>query len=95
MRNIAQLLQDQSTINHFVIALYYNRAGMHEEALTWLEDALAFHDPNMPYAFLPSEMDNLRSDPRYAELANQMNLPFDRNYTPNLTIRTLNSSPID
>jgi tetratricopeptide (TPR) repeat protein len=76
MLKFAALLQDQAQVNYFNIALYFNRAGRHEEAILWLEKGLENHDPNMPYAFLPAEFNNLRSDPRYSELANKMNLPF-------------------
>jgi len=76
MLKIAELLQDQSLVNYFGVALYYNRAGLHEKAILWLQKGFENHDPNMPYAFLPAEFNNLRSDLRYAELANKMNLPY-------------------
>ena len=76
MVKLAELLSNQSTIRHLAVALYYNRAGMHDDALSWLEKGFANHDVNMPYAFLPAELNNLRSDPRYAALAVKMNLPF-------------------
>jgi len=70
------LLQKQAIVQSMNMAIYNNRAGKHEEAISWLERGFANHDPNMPYAFLPLELNNLRSDPRYAELAKKMNLPF-------------------
>ena len=76
MLKLAALFQDQAQVNYFNIALYYNRAGRHEEAILWLEKGFENHDLNMPYAFLPAEFNNLRSDPRYRELANKMKLPF-------------------
>lgn len=58
------------------IAIFYNRAGMIDDAIRVLEDGFKNHDPNMPYAFLPIELENLESDPRYRDLADKMNLPF-------------------
>ena len=76
LEELAGLLQDQSHIQSFRIAICLNRAGMHEEAISWLEKGFESHDPDMPYAFLPIEFNNLRSDPRYEALAQRMNLPF-------------------
>lgn len=76
MKSLAIMLQAKSHIYLFTIALYYNRAGMEEEAILWLKRAYESHDPEMPYTFVTGELDNLRDDPRYLELAELMNLPY-------------------
>ncbi len=76
MEKLAQLLEKQSQNQAFQIATYYNRADKYDKAIEWLERGLDNHDVDMPYAFLPAELNNLRSDPRYADLAKKMNLPF-------------------
>ena len=69
-------LQEQTMVQSLNIALYYNRVGKYEEAISWMEKAYTNHDPDMPYAFLPAELNNLKSDPRYAALAQKMKLPL-------------------
>ncbi len=76
MKRLAELLRDQTQTYAFYIALYYNRAGMVDEAIRWLQIVIENHDPDASYAFLPQEFSNLRADPRYIALARKMNLPI-------------------
>jgi len=76
MVKLAGLLQEKSQKKHLQIAVFLNRGGMHDEAIIWLERGVEINDPGMPYTFLPVELNNLRDDPRYAALAQRMNLPF-------------------
>ena len=76
MNELALQLQELSHLQSLHIALFYNRAGMEDEAISWIERGYEMHDPDMPYAFLPAELQNLRSDPRYRDLAEKMNLPI-------------------
>ena len=76
MMTLASKLQNRSHIQSFFIALFYNRAGMSEEAIKWLERGYESHDPDMVYGFLPLEFSNLRSDPSYEKLAALMKVPY-------------------
>lgn len=76
IRELAVQLEETSHLNSLLIAFYYNRAGMEEEAIQWLERGYEMHDPDMPYAFLPIELRNLLENPRYEALAEKMNLPL-------------------
>jgi hypothetical protein len=56
------------------IALRYLYAGDHDRTLEWLEQAYQDGDGNMPYLGLPI-YDGMRSDPRFQDLVERMNLP--------------------
>jgi hypothetical protein len=47
----------------------------HEQAFEWLNKAYNQHDCNLPWLKLDPFMDELRSDPRLAELMHRMGLP--------------------
>ena len=47
---------------------------MNDEALAWLEKALASHDPNMPYIGVDPIFDPLRADPRFQDLLRRLKL---------------------
>jgi tetratricopeptide (TPR) repeat protein len=57
------------------IANIYAFVGENDKAMYWLERAYEVHDPNLPYLLDP-QLDNLRSDIRFQELAKKMNLPY-------------------
>ena len=77
MRILAQGLEEHFGNQRSVsLALLYSRAGMTDDAIRILETGYSNHHPNMPYAFVPVELKNLESDPRYRELARKMNLPY-------------------
>ena len=66
--------------NQFVapvwIALAYNRAGLFNEAIQWLERGFQMHDQDLPYVFIVKEFTSLHEDPRFSQIAQKMNLPF-------------------
>jgi TolB-like protein/Tfp pilus assembly protein PilF len=76
MKELADQLQEKTHVQSLIIAILYNRAGLEDEAIRWLERGYDVHDPGMPYAFLPIQFQNIRSDPRYRALAEKMNLPI-------------------
>lgn len=76
MIELAEQLKKQDLRQSLIIAWFYNRAGMEEEAIDWLERGYEVHDPDMPYAFLPLEFRNLLSNSRIISLAEKMNLPL-------------------
>jgi len=53
----------------------YTHAGDIDNAMYWMEKAYEEHDPNLPYLLLPT-YDTLRSDPRFQDLADRMDLPY-------------------
>jgi adenylate cyclase len=61
-------------ISPWPIATLYTRAGMPEEALTWLKKALEAHDPNMPYLNCDPIFDYMRDNPRFRELIRKIGL---------------------
>ncbi|MEL7340627.1 MAG: tetratricopeptide repeat protein, partial [Bacteroidota bacterium] len=59
------------------VALAYNRAGLHAEAIQWLERGFQMHDQDLPYVFIVKEFNSLRQDPRFGQIAQKMNLAFE------------------
>ncbi len=55
------------------IAMIYNGLGMREEAINQLEKAFTEHDARMILLKVEPKWNNLRSDPRFIELMQQMN----------------------
>ncbi len=53
----------------------YARAGMKDEALSYLEKAYNAHDPNVPYISTDPIFDYLREDQRFQEVVEKMNFP--------------------
>lgn len=76
MKVLAQNLEKNIMISVAPISALYNRAGMHHDAVRMLEIGYERHDPDMPYVFVSIELSNLKSDPRFVELARKMNLPL-------------------
>jgi adenylate cyclase len=66
----------QGAGDRFSIAVYLNRAGAHDEAISWLERGFEEHDVNMPYAFVFEEFANLRANPSFTDIARKMKLPL-------------------
>jgi TolB-like protein len=56
------------------VADFYLLAGDLDNALVWIEKAYEARNPNLPYLRLPL-YDRLRSDPRFQDLLQRMNLP--------------------
>ena len=76
MEKLAKILEDNSMDQAAYISIFFNRAGMHEGSMDWLEKAYRNHDPDVPYMFLPIELQKLKSDTRYVELAKKVKLPL-------------------
>ena len=56
------------------IVLYYNKIGEKEKALEWLEKTFKWQDQYLPDMNSWSELDNLRSEPRFQALLGKMGL---------------------
>jgi tetratricopeptide (TPR) repeat protein len=65
----------QSEQNRLEIAELYARLGEKDAAFEWLEKAYAAHDDQMVRLKEELGYDNLRSDPRYADLLRRVGLP--------------------
>jgi TolB-like protein/AraC-like DNA-binding protein/Tfp pilus assembly protein PilF len=79
MNSEADTLAAQSktiNINPFEIALIYACAGNREGTLMMLERDYEGHDLNLPFSLCYPVFDNLRSEPRFRNLCNKLNLPY-------------------
>lgn len=56
------------------IVIYYNKIGVKEKALEWLEKAYNWQIPNLPDINGMSELDSLRNEPRFQVLLFNMGL---------------------
>jgi TolB-like protein len=72
---IAELRSKTSYWSSWDIATTYAMAGENDKAIIWLQKAFEVHDPVLPYLLWPL-LDNLREDPRFQEIAREMNLPY-------------------
>lgn len=70
-------LSKQGFVAPVWVALAYNRTGLYEEAMQWLERAFQMHDQDLPYVFIVKEFTTLKHDPRFTQIAKKMDLPFD------------------
>ena len=57
------------------IAEFHARLGEKDQAFEWLEKAYAAHDDGLVRLREALGFDNLRSDPRYADLLRRVGLP--------------------
>ncbi len=57
------------------IALIYNGLDERDETLAWLERGFEQRDPKMTFLKVEPKWNNLRSDPRFAELLRKVGLP--------------------
>ena len=58
------------------IAMFFNRAGLLEKAISCVLKFYDNHDGDIPYFFRVKEMSNLKSDPRIVGVAKKVNLPI-------------------
>ena len=72
------LLSKRTYVSAYEIAKIYAGLGEKDLAFHWLDKALIEHSSNLVFLTRPTlvEMDNLRSDPRYAELVRRVGLPL-------------------
>ena len=78
MRLAAQTLVAQSKEGYvapYTIALLYAHAEEKELALEWLEKAYVECDPRLMHVPAEPDWDDLRSEPRFQRLLQDMNLP--------------------
>lgn len=57
------------------LAYIYGILGEKDRAFAWLEKSYEEHAPNMPFLQVDPTYDDLRSDPRYADLERRVGLP--------------------
>jgi tetratricopeptide (TPR) repeat protein len=69
-------LSHQQFIQPVWVAIAYNRAGMYEDAIRWLERGFQMHDQDMPYIFIMHEFEQLRQDERFQRIAQKINVPL-------------------
>jgi len=74
-------LSKQQYVSPYLLARAHTALGANDEALRLLE--AAFHERSclMVYLKTDSQLDGLRSQPRFRELMRRMNYPSDPNYT--------------
>ncbi len=78
LRAVAEVYVDRAQTRRvppWQIGTLYTRAGMPDEALTYLEAAVREGDPNSPYLTVDAIFDPLRSDPRFQALIDRLGLP--------------------
>jgi TolB-like protein/Tfp pilus assembly protein PilF len=79
LQRVAELFIERKKtkyVTSWQISTLYARAGLHDEALTWLEKAYEEHDNNMPYLSIDPIFDEMRSNSRFQNLLRQMDLPI-------------------
>jgi tetratricopeptide (TPR) repeat protein len=69
-------LSHQQFIPPVWVAIAYNRAGLYEDAIRWLERGLQIHDQDMPYIFIMHEFEQLRQDKRFQRIAEKIGVPL-------------------
>jgi len=67
---------DDATGN--VFARFYAYAGKKNPALKWLRKSFEERDPHLINLGVSRDWDNLRDDPRFQDLLQQMNLPDEK-----------------
>ena len=65
----------QIYVSPYDIALIYAGLGEKDQALAWLERAFAERSTWMPFLRVDTELDSLRSEPRFQDLLRRMNFP--------------------
>ncbi len=70
-----QELSKQRYVSPGLFALIYAALGDKDQAFAWLEKAVAEHDLFTARLKVDQRFDNLRSDPRFAELVKRVGLP--------------------
>ncbi len=85
VREQLKILTDASTrgyISPVAFATNYALLNDKDKAFEWLEKAFEEHTPGLLDLDLDPDYDNLRSDPRFRDLARRMNLPQASALTP-------------
>ena len=74
-KRIEQLNGQQPEQNAVNIAIFYARLGERDQAFEWLEKAYAEHSDLLVHLREGLQFDNVRSDPRFADLLRRVGLP--------------------
>ena len=67
-------LSETKYVPPYNIALIYNALEMRDNALEWLEKGFQQRDPQMTFLKVEPKWNNLRNEPRFADLMKRMNL---------------------
>ncbi|MCJ7628574.1 MAG: hypothetical protein MUO50_09320 [Longimicrobiales bacterium] len=62
-------------VRPWLIGTLYTRAGMGDDAIGYLEQAIEEHDGNMPYISNDPIFDFMRQEPRFRALIERLGLP--------------------
>jgi len=62
-------------VSPYYIAGIYSTLGERDQAFEWLEKAYQLRDSELTWIMIDQSLDNIRSDPRYADLLRRMGLP--------------------
>jgi Tfp pilus assembly protein PilF len=65
----------ESYVSPFSFAVTYAKLGERDQAFAWLEKAHAERSPWLVHLKVDPELESLRSDPRFADLAKRIGLP--------------------
>ncbi|MDQ3258697.1 MAG: tetratricopeptide repeat protein, partial [Acidobacteriota bacterium] len=68
-------LSTERFVPPYHIALAYNGLGEADEAIAWLRRGVEQRDPKMTFLKVEPKWNNLRSDPRFADLVRRVGLP--------------------
>lgn len=68
LNKIMELGKDR-WVSPYSIAMVYNGLGDHEKTIAWLDKALSERDPRMVFLKVEPKWNNLRSDPRFQQIA--------------------------
>jgi len=68
-------LAKQRYVSSYYIALIYTGLGEKDSAFAWLESAYKERSDLLIYLKVEPRLDNLRSDPRFADLVRRVGLP--------------------
>ena len=71
--NALKAMQAKGLITYYNTAMVYNGLGKSDEALDLLNRAVEAHDVRLILLKVDHRWDNLRSDPRFAEIMNRLN----------------------
>ncbi|HSZ00153.1 MAG TPA: protein kinase [Terriglobales bacterium] len=66
---------NSANVSPFYIAEVYSTLGEQNQAFEWLEKAYQQRDDELVWILIDPSLDNIRSDPRYADLLRRMGLP--------------------
>ncbi|MCA1617586.1 MAG: hypothetical protein LC729_04130 [Acidobacteria bacterium] len=77
MKTLDQLkeITRQRYVSAYSFAIVYARLGEKDQAFQWLEKGYQDHALELPILKVDPLFDNLRSDPRFADLVRRVGLP--------------------